>query len=154
MAEPTLRRGDFWRICDRSGFKVPASKTRKEWNGLIVDATKFEKRHPQDFVKGRREKLGVPDPRPRPVTIEVGALRTTIAVAAAAGALTIELESTVRFDDGDKIGIMLATGDQFTVIVQNVNSSTQLLLTQPLPYGADVGAMVVNYTAVAEPDYG
>lgn len=58
------RRNDFNRICDRTGFKVKASNTRKEWNGLIVRAESWEPRHPQDFVRGRRDQQSVREARP------------------------------------------------------------------------------------------
>lgn len=57
--------GDFYRICDRTGFKVRASATRKEWTGMIVRDKSFEMRHPQDFVRGVEDNQNVPEPRPR-----------------------------------------------------------------------------------------
>ena len=51
-------------ICDRSGFKVPASQTRMQWNGLRVRIKDWEPRHPQDFVRGKADKQAVPNPRP------------------------------------------------------------------------------------------
>jgi hypothetical protein len=63
------RPGDFLRVDDRSGFRVPASETRKEWNGAIVDRKSYESRHPQDYVRARVDNQRVPDPRPRPVDV-------------------------------------------------------------------------------------
>lgn len=60
--------GDFYRICDRTGFKVRASRTKKQWNGYIVRKESWEARHPQDFVKGVADHMAVPEPRPRPHT--------------------------------------------------------------------------------------
>lgn len=60
------RRGRFYRIDDRTGFKVRASDTRKEWTGAIVHRDEWEPRHPQDFVRPRRDEQRVPDPRPDP----------------------------------------------------------------------------------------
>lgn len=62
------RHGDFNRICDRTGFKVKASETRHEWNGLIVRKESWEPRHPQDFVKARGDRQRVPYPRPEPTS--------------------------------------------------------------------------------------
>ncbi len=56
--------GDANAICDRSGFKVKKSTTRKEWNGLIVRDKDWEERHPQDYVRGREDRQSVPEPRP------------------------------------------------------------------------------------------
>ena len=63
----TYKPGSFWRICDRTGFKVRAEDTREEWNGLIVSKSVFEERHPQDMVRGREDRQNVPKPRPRTV---------------------------------------------------------------------------------------
>lgn len=57
--------GDFYRICDRTGFKVRAKHTKKEWTNMIVREQSFEMRHPQDFVQGVRDDQTVPEPRPR-----------------------------------------------------------------------------------------
>ena len=60
-----FKKGDFNRICDRCGFKVKASETRKEWTGLIVCISGcWEARHSQEFVRGRRDNQRVPYPRP------------------------------------------------------------------------------------------
>jgi hypothetical protein len=57
--------GDFWRICDRCGFKVRSSRTAKEWTGLMVCRdTCFETRHPQDFVRAAHDRQVVRDARP------------------------------------------------------------------------------------------
>lgn len=56
--------GDFWRQCDRCGFKTRSSQTKKEWTGLIVCGPCWEPRHPQDFVRGRPDRQAVQDPRP------------------------------------------------------------------------------------------
>ncbi len=59
-----LAPGDWYVSCDKTGFKVPASETRKEWNGLIVWEQVYEARHPQDFVRGVRDDQTVPFARP------------------------------------------------------------------------------------------
>lgn len=57
--------GDFYRICDRTGFKMRAGKTRQEWTHNIVRDQSFEERQPQDFVRGVYDNQNVPLPRPR-----------------------------------------------------------------------------------------
>lgn len=64
MAGPRYRPGDPWVICDRTGFKVRMSETVKEWTGLRVRREDWEPRHPQDFVRGRKDVQAVQDPRP------------------------------------------------------------------------------------------
>lgn len=57
--------GSFNRICDRCGKKRKARDTREEWNGLIVCTDGcWEIRHPQDFVRGKRDLQGVKKARP------------------------------------------------------------------------------------------
>lgn len=68
-ARSNFRPGDFLRICDMTGFRVLASRTKKQWNGLIVRNESWEPRHPQDFVRGVADYQMVPEPRPRPAPI-------------------------------------------------------------------------------------
>lgn len=63
------RRGGFWRIDDRTGFRVRADRTVKEWDNQIVAREDAEARHPQDFVRSRRDNMAVPDPRPEPADV-------------------------------------------------------------------------------------
>lgn len=60
----TYRPGDHKMICDRSGFEMYASESRKEWNGLIVRRDFWEPRHPQDFLRAVPDYQHVPDARP------------------------------------------------------------------------------------------
>lgn len=56
--------GSNYIIDDESGFRVRVEDARIQWNGLLVDKTRWEARQPQDFVKGVRDDQSVPDPRP------------------------------------------------------------------------------------------
>lgn len=58
------RSGDHYSICDVCGFKLYASELRKRWDGLRVCSKDWEPRHPQEFVKGKRDKQFVADARP------------------------------------------------------------------------------------------
>lgn len=62
----TYRSGGHYVICDSCGFKMRASEVRKRWDGLIVCRDDWETRHPQDFVKGKRDRQAVPNGRPEP----------------------------------------------------------------------------------------
>jgi hypothetical protein len=55
--------GDHNVICDRTGYKVKASRTVKEWNGSRVRIESFEIRHPQDFLRDKVDRQKVADPR-------------------------------------------------------------------------------------------
>jgi len=59
-------RGQWNFECDRCGFKMKSDDARFEWNGLIVCPKCYDPRQPQDFVRGRRDKQSVTDPRPDP----------------------------------------------------------------------------------------
>lgn len=63
--------GQYNAVCDRCGFEFLSGKIKREWTGLRVchgPGTNdcFEARHPQDFVKGRKDKQTVPWSRPEP----------------------------------------------------------------------------------------
>jgi hypothetical protein len=64
--------GSFYRICDRTGFATRAERTSTEWNNLIVRDDVYERRHPQDFVKGVQDNQTVPFARPRQPNVFVG----------------------------------------------------------------------------------
>ncbi len=149
------RSGDHYVICDRTGFKIRASEVRREWTGSLVRSKSWEARHPQDFLRGKPDKMDVGETaRPEPVLNFMGPLTTTLTVAAAAGATSITVNTTKRFIGGDRIRIRLENSEMFLTGVSIVTSDTTLYLDNPLPYSAAVGALVVNLTAVSEPQIG
>lgn len=66
MSGEGYRAGDPWAICDECGFRVRFSETRKRWDGMRVCNADFEPRHPQDYVRGKRDRQAVRDARPEP----------------------------------------------------------------------------------------
>lgn len=56
--------GDHYIQCDLSGFKVRRSDARMMWDGKLVHKDFWEQRQPQDFVRGRADKIAVDQPRP------------------------------------------------------------------------------------------
>lgn len=146
-----LKPGDFWRICDRSGFRTPASETVREWTGAIVRRTLSEHRHPQEFIRAKRDDMSVPDPRPQPIDQYSGPLRTEITAESLAGAQTLTVRNTERFLAGDRIGFPDYAGDMHRAVVQAVSDSTTLLMTAVLTGSVPAGGIVVNYTAVSPP---
>jgi hypothetical protein len=146
--------GDFWRICDVCGFKCRSSQTFKRWDGLITCSEDWEPRHPQDSVRGQVDRQMVPDARPEATDNIIGPLQTTISVAAAAGATTLSVASSVRFGLTDRIGVFLDTGSVERHIVLSIPSATSLEVTAPLGGSASIGNIVINYSAVSEPDIG
>ena len=158
----------------------------KEWNGLLVYKEYAEARHPQDFLRPRREKFGVPDARPeRAIEDEtfVGPLIVEIAADApgnlneyapmgalgqfaigqaeddrgdqeesnVAGSLSITVTSTTRMSNGDRIGVLLDSGDLFLTEIEYVTSTSTVQMTQALPGSVSVGNKVIDYTAATAP---
>lgn len=64
MSDNLYRPGDYYVICDVCGFKMRASETSKRWDGLKVCKKDWEPRHPQDFVRGKKDRQAVPNARP------------------------------------------------------------------------------------------
>ena len=133
--------GDFWRIDDRSGFKVRASRTRKEWTGDIVSTKSWEARHPQDYVRGRPDDQTVPDPRPRPADASQGNAFTVTTAAASAGAYIITVSSSSGFVGEGLIRVMLDSGEAALIQLFSIDGNTFSLLT-PLPGSVAEGATV------------
>lgn len=56
----TYVHGQWNAICDRCGCKYKSSQIREEWTGLRVCSGAgtndcFEERHPQEYVRGKRD---------------------------------------------------------------------------------------------------
>lgn len=150
------REGDYYVTCDRTGFKILASQARKEWTGALVRRESWEPRHPQDFVRSKRDKMDVnPAPaRPEPVAEFMGPLSTTIATAAVAGDTSITVETTLRFFGGDLLRIGLDNKEMFLVEASIITNSTTIYLDKPLPFSSAVGSLVLNLTAISPPELG
>lgn len=146
--------GDFWRVCDRCGFLYRASMTFKTWDGLYVCREDFETRHPQDFVRGRKDNQNVPGARPEGVDNIIGPLTTFLTGAVTAGSTTLNVESSARFEAGDHIGVIVDSGATIARIVSTVPTGTSLTITAALRASASTGAIVINNSAVAEADIG
>ncbi len=52
-------------ISDYSSFKFKRSEMRFTWDGWLVHEDEWEKRQPQLTIRGRDERIAVPDTRPR-----------------------------------------------------------------------------------------
>lgn len=149
-----FRPGDHWVIDDRTGFRARASETVKEWSGAVVHRDEAEERHPQDFVRGLRDRQSVKDARPEPPAIFGGPPSTALSAAAAAGDTSITVEATTEFSASDRIGVMLDNGDRHMATVSSVTDATHLSFSPALPWAAAVGAVVVDYSAVPAADIG
>lgn len=146
--------GEFYRICARCGFRFHASRTRKTWDGLYVCFEDFESRHPQDFVRGRKDSQNVPDPRPEMAISFVGPAVTKLSAAASAGALTLSVDSSARFVATNRIGVTLSSGNVEAHVVQGVPDGTSILMTAALGDSAPAGSKITNYSVVTAADIG
>jgi hypothetical protein len=54
--------GAYYQIDDRTGKKVRSTDTHREWTGLQVEDP--DPRHPQEFVRGKRDYQAPPNPSP------------------------------------------------------------------------------------------
>ncbi|WP_299477003.1 hypothetical protein [uncultured Paracoccus sp.] len=61
--------GDPWGICDVCGFKYRKSEMRRRWDGLTVCGPDWEPRHPQEAVRGRKDRILVDNPKPPPADV-------------------------------------------------------------------------------------
>ncbi len=154
MSGPGYIAGDHWRICDRCGFQVRSSQTSKTWDGLWVCEADFETRHPQDFVRGRKDTINVPEPRPDQIPVIVGPLTTTTTLAAAPSDTTINVESSVRFFGSDVISLMTSSGDAKRFTILSIPTATSIALSAPLGASVPAGSLVTNFTAVSQVDIG
>lgn len=55
-----FREGDPPAICQRCGSKVHISEIRREWTSARVCRDCWDPRHPQEFVRGVRDRQQVP----------------------------------------------------------------------------------------------
>ena len=59
-----FKKGDWNAICDRCGFEFKASQLKKTWDGYYVCKDDWEPRHPQDFLRGKKDDQSVEWTRP------------------------------------------------------------------------------------------
>ena len=72
MVGTFFKMGDYNVICDRTGFKIKASTSKKEWNAARVRERSWEARQPQDKLRGVPDNQSVEDPRPESPDVFVG----------------------------------------------------------------------------------
>lgn len=51
---------------DITGLTTMSGRTRVQWNGLLVDDSSFEEKHPQLIIYPRNDKIAVEEARPTP----------------------------------------------------------------------------------------
>jgi hypothetical protein len=58
------RHGDWLFTCQKCGFSMYGSEAVLEWTGLRGHAHCIDKRHPQEYLRGRRDDQTVPFANP------------------------------------------------------------------------------------------
>ena len=56
--------GSTWAICDECGLQYRRAQMLERWDGLLVCKKDWEPRHPQEFVRGKADRIHVKDARP------------------------------------------------------------------------------------------
>ena len=56
--------GSPWAICDECGLQYRRSQMLERWDGLLVCKKDWEPRHPQEFVRGKADRIHVQNARP------------------------------------------------------------------------------------------
>ena len=147
----TWRPGDHLVECDRTGFTVYASQSKKEWTGHIVRDQSWEPRHPQDFVRGIGDKQSVYDPRPQNLTRRVGPLYTTIHEDYSGGDTALSVASITGITNGDTVHIITDSGLHVTTLSAvgggTATGGFHLTIANSLPDNALQGYGVIDITA-------
>jgi hypothetical protein len=145
--------GDWYVIDDLRGYKVRASKARLQWDNLLTLPQSFSPRQPQDLVTGVRDEQAVPLPRPRQVN-RFTVLGTSVVAPAARGSTSIQVASSVGFNPGDQVQVMLDSGVNFQFTLGTVSGNTLSWSGAGLPdtvgtlYGDPIENSVIDITSI------
>ena len=63
--QPRWVPGDPWVECDVCGKDIRRSESRRRWDNHIVCPNDWEPQHPQEFLRGKSERVGVKNARPK-----------------------------------------------------------------------------------------
>lgn len=132
--------GDWKAMCDECGWDYKASQLRQDWKGLYKCPQCWERRHPQDFVRGitddpsppwaRLDKQtgdgkgdGVTFVEDSNFTITTGTDNLIIYDSTMTANRTVTL-STTDFIQGDRATVVKNDGTSFTIDVGSVYTLT------------------------------
>jgi hypothetical protein len=170
--------GDNYLIDDVTGGKIRSSEARTQWDGLVVHDRVYERRHPQDYVRGVKDHQVAEIVRSEPLDEFIGPLTVTVSEAASPGGIMLRVSSSAGMRIGDTVMVTLDTGDVIRTTITSLfaigyltTEDGDFILTEEddfvlwedqtdnlgvigiadkLPYGVGVGNWVVNTTAMAE----
>lgn len=137
---PGFQPGNYWVMCDRCGFDFRVRETRKTCDNLLVCKKCWEPRHPQEYVKGKFDKVAVPIARPE--TTET-LYTTTLNGAILKGVKTITVDSVAHIEEDDSVGVYLLDETTQWFLVTDVTGS-DVTLNEGLNYNAADGALVTT----------
>ena len=98
--------GSYSAICDVCGLKYKAEELSRRWDGAMVCEADFETRHPQEFVRARRDNPKLPFIRPD--MDDSVTFAGTISLINAAGDLENTSKYTTR-EDSSSNSVITAT---------------------------------------------
>ena len=150
MAQPRYIPNDHWVQDSITGFRIRSSDAVEQWDGNVVHRDYAEPRHPQDYVRARKEEIAVENARPPVPEVFIGPLQTTTSAAVAAGGTLIPVAATNGFATSDAVSVMLSDGTTFRSTVASISAPTSITLNTPLSNSAASGALITNYSAMAE----
>ena len=139
--------GAWNQICDRSGFKVKNTGTRREWNHSVVRNKDWEARHPQDFLRAIPDHQAVEDPRPGAADGFTQG-ETTVDVDAFAGDTVIGVASTADMSVGDSIIIFMDNQIAHLSTIASFVDSVSVTINDPLTYKSSVDSLISVYSNV------
>lgn len=144
--------GDYYQIDQIRGYKVRASRTRPQWDRIITIAPSWSPRQPQDLVVGVYDNQSVPLPLPRqPNRFTI--LGTEVVAPSAVGAHTITVASTIGFNVGNLLQVMLDSGVPFQFTLGSVAGNVMGWSGIGLPatvgslYGDPIENQVIDITS-------
>lgn len=141
--------GDNYLIDDLSGMKIRRSRARiipaGQTGQLAVAPERWEAQHPQDLVQGVVDDQSVPLARPRQAN-QFTVTASYVVAFADRGSLSMDVESTVGFQIGDRCQVPLDSGDPFVFVVGSVSGNTLAWASPPLPgtVGGKFGSPLEN----------
>jgi hypothetical protein len=111
--------GDWYFLDMYSGMKVRAAKARRQWDNVITSGTHFSPRQPQDMVQGVRDDQAVPWALPRQVN-QFTVIATFVTAFAGRRSLSMQVDSAVGFQIGDRCQVPLDDGNLFTFTLSGI----------------------------------
>ena len=137
---PGWQAGNYWVVCDTCGFDYRVRETRLTWDNFLVCEKCWEPRHPQEYVRGIRDKQSVPIARPEPDT---SMKSTTLSSSASKTAKVIYVADITQISENDPIGVTLNDDSTQWFQVDSLTVATkEIVLNEGLFYGADSGNKV------------